>query len=134
MEKRGATLAAQIVRTIYLAAQIADPAPVLRRVADLEIQRAELQSELESLRNRKQIGQSAGTITEDEVRDLQAQLLASITAAAADSDLHGQARMALREVLDRIEINTDQNPPVLSLHYAVQTGDMVASPRGFEPL
>ena len=68
------------------------------------------------------------------MRDLQAQLLASITAAAADSDLHGQARMALREVLDRIEINTDQNPPVLSLHYAVQTGDMVASPRGFEPL
>ena len=52
MEKRGATLAAQIVRTIDLAAQIPDPAQVLRRVADLELQRAELQSELEGLRNR----------------------------------------------------------------------------------
>ena len=134
MEKRGAALAAQIVRTIDLAAQIVDPAPVLRRVADLELQRADLQSELEGLRNQKQIAQSATTITEDEVRNLLTQLLKSITAAAADCDLHSPARMALREVLDRIEINTNQNPPVLSLHYAVQTGDMVASPRGFEPL
>ena len=134
MERRASTLSAQIVRTIDLAAQIADPTPVLRRVADLELQRAELQAELEGLQDRKAIAKSAAIITEDEVRNLLAQLLESITAATADSELHSQARMALREVLDRIEINTDQNPPVLSLHYAVQTGDMVASPRGFEPL
>ena len=89
---------------------------------------------MEGLQDRKAIAKSAAIITEDEVRNLLAQLLESITAATADSELHSQARMALREVLDRIEINTDQNPPVLSLHYAVQTGDMVASPRGFEPL
>ena len=63
-----------------------------------------------------------------------AQFLESNTVAAADSELHSRARMALCEVLDRIEINTNQNPPVLSLHYADQTGDKVASPRGFEPL
>ena len=134
MERRAPTLAAQILRTIDLAAQIADPKPVLRRVADLELQRVELQAELEGLRDRKAVAQSAATITEDEVRNLLAQLLESITAATADSELHSRARMALFEVLDRIEVDTSQNPPVLSLHYAVQTGDLVASPRGFEPL
>ena len=134
MERRASTLAAQIVRTIDLAAQIADPKPVLRRVADLALQRAELQAELEGLQDRKAVAQSAAAITEDEVRNLLAQLLESITAATADSELNTQARMALREVLDRIEINTNQDPPVLSLHYAVQTRVNLASPRGFEPL
>ena len=74
------------------------------------------------------------SITEDQVRALLGQLLDAVAKAAEDSELRGQARMALREVLDRVEIDAAQNPPVLSLHCAVQTGDMVASPRGFEPL
>ena len=58
------------------------------RVADLALQRAELQAELEGLQDRKAIAKSAAIITEDEVRNLLAQLLESITAATADSELH----------------------------------------------
>ena len=54
MERRASTLAAQIVRTIDLAAQIADPKPVLRRVADLALQRAELQAGQQVLQDRRQ--------------------------------------------------------------------------------
>ena len=130
MSKRVDALAAQITRTVDLAAQIEDPAPVLRRVHDLERQRAELLADLADLTARRAMAAGAASITEDHVRGLLAQLLDSITRAADDSELRGQARMALREVLDRVEIDAAQNPPVLSLHYAVQTGDMVASPRG----
>jgi site-specific DNA recombinase len=129
MEKRAAALAAQISRTIDLAAQIADPAPVLRRVADLEHQSAELLADLQHLRSRQAMAQGAADITEMEVRGLLDELLDAIASATADSAMHGQARLALREVLDRVELDVHQNPPVLSLHYAVQTGDMVASPR-----
>lgn len=130
MSKRADALAAQITRTVDLAAQIEDPAPVLRRVRDLERQRAELLADLADLTARRAMAAGAASITEDQVRGLLAQLLDSITRAADDSELRGQARMALREVLDRVEIDAAQKPPVLSLHYAVQTGDKVASPRG----
>ena len=83
---------------------------------------------------RRAMTAGAASITEDQVRALLGQLLDAVAKAAEDSELRGQARMALREVLDRVEIDAAQTPPVLSLHCAVQTGDMVASPRGFEPL
>lgn len=129
MEKRAATLGGQISRTIDLAAQIQDPAPILRRVTDLEHQRAELLADIADLKARQLMAASAAAITDDEVRELLRQLLNEITAAADDSTMRGEARMALREVLDRVELDDQKINPALSLHYAVQAGVMVASPR-----
>lgn len=129
MEKRAATLASQIGRTVDLAAQLADPAPVLRRVADLEHQRAQLLAEAEALRTRQAMAAGAAAITDDQVRALLQRLVAEITAAADDSDLRAEARLALHEVLERVEMQAHEKTPVLRLHYAISTGVNVASPR-----
>lgn len=130
MEKRAVSLAAQIAKTVDLAAQIPDPAPVLRRVADLEHQRAQLVAELDALQARQQAVAGADSITDDQVRLLLQRLLHEVTSAAQDSDLRIEARMALREVLERIELDPKEKTPALVLHYAVSTGVNVASPRG----
>ena len=131
LERRLATLAAQIGKTVDLAAQLEDPAPVLRRVRDLEHQRAQLVDELATLRARKGAVATAGTITVDQVRTLLRRLFADIADAANEkSACRDQARQALHDVLERIEL--DPLHPVLRLHYAVATGDKVASPRPSE--
>lgn len=129
MEKRAATLAAQIARTVDIAAQMADPAPVLRRVADLEHQRAQLLADIDNIRERKAMASGAAMITADQVRALLARLQEHIAEAAADSEQRGDARMALREVLERVELDDKEKTPVLKLHYAVRTGVNLASPR-----
>jgi DNA invertase Pin-like site-specific DNA recombinase len=129
MEKRAAALLVQIGRTVDLAAQLDDPAPVLRRVRDLEHQRAELLAELSALQARKATAASAVGITADQVRGLLRRLLAEIQGAAAGQGLHDQARMALRETLERVDLDDKEKSPALVLHYAVRTGDILASPK-----
>jgi hypothetical protein len=129
MQKRADTLARQISKTVDLAAQIADPAPVLRRVQDLEHQRAQLLADMADLQMRQVMAQSAASITSDEVRELLRRLVDDISAAAEDSALRDEARMAMREVLERIVLDTERETPALSLHYAVQAGVNMASPR-----
>ena len=133
MQKRADTLVRQIDKTVDLAAQIADPAPVLRRVQDLEHQRAQLLADIADLQMRQLVAESAASITEPEVRELLQRLVAEISAAAEDSALRDEARMAMREVLDRIVLDTERETPALSLHYAVQAGVNVASPRARVP-
>jgi site-specific DNA recombinase len=128
IERRLVTITAQIGKTVDLAAQLADPAPVLRRVQDLEHQRAQLADQLASLRLRQQAAAGAHTITVDQVHALLRRLFAEISATANEqSARRDEARQALCAVLERIEL--DPQDPVLRLHYAVETGDMVASPR-----
>jgi site-specific DNA recombinase len=127
LERKVATLAAQIGKTVDLAAQLDDPAPVLRRVKDLEHQRAALIAELAELQRRQMQQSSAGAIDADQVRTLLRRLFAQIADQAANADQRAEARVALMEVLERIEL--DPQSPVARLHYAVPTGDVVASPR-----
>lgn len=130
VERRAATLAAQIARTVDLAAQLADPAPVLRRVADLEHQRAELLAEASSLRARADMAATAVAITDDQVRALLTAVLDAIAASSSDEGQRDEARLAMREVLERVEIVAPKKEsPVLRLFFAVRTGDMLASPR-----
>lgn len=130
MERRADTMAAQISRTVDLAARLDDPAPVLRRVADLEHQRAVLVADITDLKARQVIAAGASTITADEVRALLRVMIDEVTRAADDSETRGEARMALREVLDRIELDDRERTPAAVLHYALQTGVNLASPRG----
>lgn len=127
LERRIGTLTEQIGRTVDLASQIADPTPVLRRVADLEHQRALLVDQLATLRAQRDQASQASTITVDHVRALLRRLLDEISAGAQDIERRAEVRMALAEVIERIELDADAT--ALRLHYAVAAGDMVASPR-----
>jgi site-specific DNA recombinase len=115
-----------------LAARLDDPAPVLRRVRDLEHARANLIDELAELRARGDQLRQAEQIGPEQVRALLCRLLAQIREAASESETRAAARVSLHEVLERIELDVAASS--VRLHYAVLTGDKVASPRGFEPL
>lgn len=129
IEKKAASLAAQIGRTVDLAAQLQDPAPVLRRVADLEHQRAELLAQLASLRMQRDQVRQATAIDEEQVRTLLRRLLAGITAAAVDEQLRDQARAAIAGVVAKVVLDDRQKENPAVLHYAVTTGVNLASPR-----
>lgn len=130
LERRIATLSTQIGRTVDLAAQLEDPTPVLRRVKDLEHQRAELVGELERLQAAGAQQRVAATLDATQVRAVLRRLFEGIAGAADDADRRSATRQALAEVVERIEL--DPLSSVLRLHYAVQTGDKVASPRPSE--
>lgn len=127
LERRISTLTAQIGKTVDLAAQMADPAPVLRRVQDLEHQRAGLVAELGQLRAVRQQQAASTSIDATQVRALLRRLFQEIEAAAAEPERRAQARQMLAEAVERVELE----PSTLTcrLHYAVRTGDKVASPR-----
>jgi site-specific DNA recombinase len=132
LEKRVATLTTQIGRTVDLAAAVDDPAPILRRLSDLEHQRGELVAKLDDLRARKQQASIAGTIEPDQVRTLLRGLMLDISERTEDPDHRAEARQSLGEVLERVVLDPDLH--TVRLHYAVATGVNLASPRGFEPL
>ena len=134
LEKRAASLSVQIARTVDLAAQMDDPAPVLRRVQDLEHQRARIIEELSDLLAQRTAAAGAAALSEAVVRGLLNRLLDQILVASAEDEARDEARQALREVIERIEVDLKEKSPVLTVHYAINTGDSVASPRGFEPL
>jgi len=129
LEKRVGTLAAQIAKTVDLAAQMSDPAPVLRRVADLEHQRAELLEQIADMQARQAMSACALEITDEEIRELLQCMLQNIAESSEDSDACAETRAALREVLHRVELDVAAEPTIW-MHYAIQTGDKVASPRG----
>lgn len=127
IEKRVATLTSQIGKTVDLAAQMQDPRPVLRRVEDLEMRRAQLVDKLKGLRDQLACRDQAVTIDATQVRALLRRLFAEISDSAAHADRRAAAKQALCEAVERIVL--DPADLTLRVHYAVHTGDMVASPR-----
>lgn len=132
VERRLASLAKQIGRTVDLAAKTDDPTPILRRVADLEHERGRLEDQLEELRTRQAQTNTVRLVTPDEVRTLLGGLFAEIQATAESGDAAG-ARTALAEMIERIELTPDAAQA--RVHYAL-TGDNVASrrDRGLSPV
>lgn len=128
LEKRITTLTSQIGRTVDLAAQLADPTPVLRRVQDLEHQRAKLVDELAAMQLRRDQQDGAGRVDAAMVRALLRRLFAEISNADAHPDHRARQKLALNEVVERIEL--DPVSLAARVHYAVHAGDMLASPRG----
>jgi site-specific DNA recombinase len=127
LEQRLATLSAQIGRTVDLAAAAEDPTPVLRRVHALELERAELVSQLDDLRQRQRRQHQARAIGPDEVRALLRRLFGQIRTATADDTLRAEARLAIAEVVERVELDPESRR--CRVLYALDTGDKVASPR-----
>jgi hypothetical protein len=115
-----------IARTVDLAAQLDDPAPVLRRVADLEAQRAQLMEEAAALRAAAGQRAAAATITEGQVRRLLAQWMEAVR-GAGDDELQAQSRQALGDLVERVEL--DPATMTARVLYALRAGDKVATPR-----
>ena len=132
LERRISTITTQIGKTVDLAAQLDDPAPVLRRVQDLEHQRSSLVDELGQLREARTQQSTATSIDAVQIRALLRRLFEEIAESAADDSRRAAAKQALAEAVERIELD----PVTLTarVHYAVHTGVNLASPRGFEPL
>ena len=134
-----AVYTARIAKLMDLASMMESQAPALRRIDDLETERAELQRQLEDVESKAAQARMMDQVT---VEDVQREL-ASIIELARDGDAGiGAAVMAL---VDRVELD----PVSLDarLHYRVSStttdrasvlsnpvsGVKVASPRGFEP-
>ncbi|MCC7287372.1 MAG: recombinase family protein [Burkholderiaceae bacterium] len=137
LERRANSLSNEISRTVGLASRIPDPAPVLRRVTDLEHQLAALLGQIEELRRRQKEHSEAAGMTDDQVRALLRRLFDEIAELTPNKDRRAEARVILAELLDRIELNPAN--ATARLHYSIRsssaaTGDKVATPRGFEPL
>jgi hypothetical protein len=125
LEKRAATLATEISRTVGLASRIDDPAPVLRRVSDLEAQRAAVARELETLRQQQRQQSTGDALTIDTVRDLLRRLFLDLR-GHVDDDRRDEARVMLQCLLERIEL--DPATRVARLHYRLAAGDAMATP------
>ncbi len=113
-----------------LAAELADPAPALRKVEDLERQRGEKVLRLQALEIE---AERAAWISKIGVADV-ARMLAEICADAKEAGRSEALRPVILSIVDRIEID----PETLSggICYRVappESGVKLASPRGFEP-
>ena len=120
----------KISRMLDMAADLADPAPALRKIDDLECDRAGKQRELQQLEAE---AERAGWVEKVSVADV-ARLLAEISAEAKEAGRSDVLRPVVASVVERIEVD----PRTMSgaVHYRVaapETGVKLASPRGFEP-
>lgn len=130
LERRISTLTGQIGRTVDLAAQMEDAAPVLRRVKDLEAQRAGLVDELRGLRARQGQAAIAVNVTTAQIRAALRLSVDEISSAAADSERRAAAKQMLAAVIERIVL--DPLSLIFRMHLVVRAGDKVASPRSSE--
>ena len=129
LQRRAATLATEIGRTVGLASKMDDPAPVLRRVADLEAQRAAVVQEAEELRTLQRQHQTAAEITIDEVRGLLRRLFLDLRGHLQEAR-RTEARDMLAQLLERVVL--DPATSTARLHYQISgsaTGTILATPR-----
>jgi site-specific DNA recombinase len=127
LERRLASLGTQINRTVDLAGRMDDPAPVLRRVQQLEQERATIADQLVEASALERQATAGRRLTVADVRVLLGRLFSEIDTGTAPAGI----RAALAQVVDRVEL--DAGSLVATVHYRVATGDNLASPGGFEP-
>ena len=120
------TLTVKADRLAALAAESEAPRPFLEQIRIAERQREVLQAELDVIEADQRSAAVLRAISEGEIRKLLAEL--------ADHLDHVD-RSALKEliagIMDRIEL--DPTSMECRIHYRIQAGEFVASPRGFEP-
>lgn len=126
-ERRIAALAKQIARTVDLAAQVEDAAPILRRVADLEHQRALLIEQLDDMRAAQLVATATEEIGSEEIRALLQVHLEEIRQAAAGGDME-HARLAIADTVGRVVLCPETM--TARIEYRIATGDKVASRTG----
>jgi site-specific DNA recombinase len=106
-------LATKISRMVDLAAEMTDPAPVMRKISELEERRALLATSLQAQENAYQQRVLLNQITESHVRAL----LASIASDMTDTD-RPTLKAALANMIERIDLD----PETLACHIHYRIG------------
>jgi site-specific DNA recombinase len=125
-----AEVATRISRTMDLAAELADPAPALRKVEELERLRGEKVLRLQALEIE---AERAAWVSKIGVADV-ARMLAEICADAKEAGRSEALRPVILSIVDRIEIDPETLSGGICYRVAApESGVKMASPRGFEP-
>jgi site-specific DNA recombinase len=101
LDRRAVSLGAQIAKTVDMAAQLADPTPILRRVTDLEAERQAVSDQAAAMRRRRDEQQAAVDVTPDDIRAA----LAGLRAGLDQAEGVAETRDALAETIERIELD-----------------------------
>ena len=112
-----------------MAAELANPSPVLRKVDDVEKERAGLERRIVELEKEDETAIALANVTEAQVKTMLGRL-------ADDMRLYDRAELKdfLTSILDRVELDPHAATVQLCYRIPLHGGVSVASPRGFEPL
>ena len=134
LERSLVSMNKKISRTVDLTAEADNAEPYLRRVAELEAERAGIIAKLSRQRGEHAIGETMGNISEGDVRRMLATLLEEIR-YQQESGATRQLREALTSIIDKVEL--DGSAETCTIHYQMtlprEGGVSLASPAGFEP-
>jgi site-specific DNA recombinase len=129
VERKIAEIGRNVSRLVDIVASVEDGTPYLRRVTELEGERAALVDSLNAAKAHGRQHATAGKIGPPEIRRMLAAMRADL-AEKRGAGLVGEARAAIAEMVDRVEYAEGSN--AFTIRYRV-TGVSLASPRGFEP-
>ena len=124
-----AALEQRASKFLDMAAELANPSPVLRKVDDVEKERAGLERRIVELEKEDETAIALANVTEAQVKTMLSRL-------ADDMRLYDRAELKdfLTSILDRVELDPHAATVQLCYRIPLQGGVSVASPRGFEPL
>jgi hypothetical protein len=110
-------------RTRYLST-----APVLRKVDELERQRSEIEQRVVGWEKEDESAHALANVTDAQVRTMLGRM-------ADEMRLYerGALKDFLVSILDRVELDPEQQTLQLCYRIPLSGGNSVASPRGFEP-
>jgi site-specific DNA recombinase len=126
LRDQAASLAAKISKIADIVTQSEKPRVFLEKIAALEHQRDVLIAELTDLEEQQKSAEVLRTIGEKDVRTLLGSLANHLQEVDRES-----LKVLTAGLLEKVELC----PTTLTcrLHYKIATGDLMASPRGFEP-
>ena len=129
LRREVAEIAARISKASDMALELEDPAPMLRKVDELEAKRREKVRELEQVDAQAQHLQRI-----DDVRLEDVQRVLQEIGEAAKENAHSELRASIVSLIERVVLDPRTLEATLTYRVAApSSGDKLASPRGFEP-
>ncbi len=124
-----AKLDARSSKLLEMASELKTPAPVLRKVDELERQRGEVEQRIVAWDKEDEAAHALAKVTDAQVRTM-------LSHMADEMRLYerGALKDFLVSILDRVELDPEQATLQLCYRIPLRGGNSVASPRGFEPL
>src|SRR4051794_35088054 len=116
-------------RLLELAGELESPAPVLRKVEELERERASLEEQRVGWIKDDEAGRALAKISEAQVRTMLRNMAVEMQTYARQ-----ELRDFLSSIVERIELDAAANTLQVCYRIPLASGNKLASPRGFEPL
>jgi site-specific DNA recombinase len=124
-----AKLDARSSKLLEMASELKTPAPVLRKVDEIERQRGEVEQRIVAWDKEDEAAHALAKVTDSQVRTM-------LSHMADEMRLYerGALKDFLTSILDRVELDPELATLQLCYRIPLRGGNSVASPRGFEPL